>query len=167
MKVLETKRLRLRTMEETDVDNLMMIFTDPVAMKYYPATKDRAETVEWIRWTLDNYRKFGMGMWVAELKETGQFAGQCGLVPQKIGDKVELELGYLFVREYWGQGLATEAAQACKQYGFQQLGLERIISLIDPGNVPSVRVAERAGMRFEKEIMKWEKLIHLYSVLGE
>ncbi|WP_425388917.1 GNAT family N-acetyltransferase [Bacillus marinisedimentorum] len=156
--------MRLRTMEEDDAAYLLEIFSDPAAMKYYPSTKDRHDTLEWIKWTQDNYRKFGMGMWVAEMKETGQFAGQCGLVPQKIADSVELELGYLFARKHWGKGLATEAALACKNYGFQQLGLERIISLIDPENLSSVKVAERAGLSFEKEIVKWGKLLCLYSV---
>ncbi len=164
MKVLDTERLILRRMELSDVDNLLGIFSDPVAMRHYPGTKDRQETVGWIEWTLGSYERDGIGLWVAILKETGEFAGQCGLIVQEVDGRREVEIGYLFLRRFWGRGLATEAARACRDYGFDRLGYERLISLIDPDNLPSRRVAERVGMTLEREIEKWGKRVCVYAI---
>ncbi|MBY7142784.1 GNAT family N-acetyltransferase [Virgibacillus sp. NKC19-3] len=151
-------------MNKNDVHHLMEIFSDPEAMTYYPSTKDESETIKWIDWTLQNYVSYGSGLWIVEEKETGEFLGQCGIVLQKVDGTVEMEIGYLFARRAWGKGYATEAAQACKKYGLEELGLKRIISLIDPENAPSIKVAERIGMKREKHIHKWGKDIVVYSV---
>ncbi len=122
MTILFTDRLRLRELTMNDVENLAGIFTDPEAMKYYPSTKNREETEGWIRWNLDGYARNGHGMWAAEFKETGNFAGQCGLIIQEVDGNREVELGYLFLREHWCRGLATEAAIACRDHAFQTVG---------------------------------------------
>lgn len=164
MQVLETERLILRRMELSDVDNLLGIFSDPVAMRYYPGTKDHQETIGWIEWTLESYERHGIGLWVAVLKETGEFAGQCGLIVQEVDGRREVEIGYLFLRRFWGRGLATEAARACRDYGFDRLGYDRLISLIGPDNLPSRRVAERVGLTLEREIEKWGKRVCVYAI---
>ncbi|HEX5736805.1 MAG TPA: GNAT family N-acetyltransferase [Blastocatellia bacterium] len=161
---LETERLRLREMTLGDADNLMSIFSDPVAMRYYPGTKDRAQTEDWTEWNLASYRENGFGLWVATLKASDEFAGQCGLILQDVEGEREVEIGYLFLRRLWGQGLATEAARACHSYATEALGYKRLISLIDPGNFASRRVAEKVGMKLEKEIIKWNKPVCVYSV---
>ena len=76
----------------------------------------------------------------------------------------EIEIGYLFLRPLRGQGLTTEAAQACRDHGFLRLGFTRLISLIDPANVASRRVAEKIGMTLEKEIPKWGKRLCVYAI---
>lgn len=164
MLVLETDRMRLREMRPTDADNLLGIFSDPLAMRYYPGTKDRAQTEDWIEWNLASYRNNGFGLWVATLKGSGEFAGQCGLILQEVEGEREVEIGYLFLRRLWGQGLATEAARACRGYATEALGYKRLISLIDPGNWASRRVAEKVGMKLEKEIIKWNKPVCVYSI---
>ncbi len=151
MIVLETPRLRLRQMTADDADNLLGIFADPEAMRFYPATKGRRETEAWIDWNLRSYAEHGIGLWIVEAKETGRFVGQCGLTMQEIEGVWEPEVGYLFLRAYWGRGYATEAAAACLDYGFTQQGCERIICLPSAANLPSRRVAERLGMRLERE----------------
>jgi [ribosomal protein S5]-alanine N-acetyltransferase len=163
MSVLETERMILREMSMDDTENLLTIFSDPEAMRFYPGTKDVAETQGWIQWNLNSYEQYGHGLWIAEFKETGQFAGQCGLIVQNIEGCTEVEIGYSFRRQLWGQGLATEAAQACRDHGFERLGLSRLISLIAPGNLASRRVAEKVGMTLERQIVKWNKDICLYS----
>ena len=166
-KVLETKRLVLRRMEMADVDDLMGICSDPVAMRYYPATKSREEAEEWVRWTLDSYAEHGFGQWVATLKDSGEFAGQCGLTVQEVEGVDEVEIGYLFLRRFWGRGLATEAATAARDHGFYALGRERLVSLIDPRNTASRRVAEKIGLALEKEVWKWNKRVCVYAVGDE
>ena len=162
-KVVETDRMVLRRMDMSDVDDLMGIFSDPVAMRYYPATKSRAEAEEWVRWTLGSYRDHGFGQWVAVLKGTDEFAGQCGLTVQEVEGKKEVEIGYLFLRKFWGRGLATEAARAVSDHGFA-LGYRRLISLIDPQNLASRRVAEKTGLTHEKEVAKWGKKTCVYAI---
>ncbi len=162
-KILTTDRLVLREMAHTDADHLLSIFEDDEAMKYYPAKKNRDETIDWIMWTIGNYEKYGVGLWVVEDKLSGQFLGQCGLVLQKIEGDVEVEIGYLFKRQHWGKGYATEAALACKKYGFHKLDLKKVISLIDPLNKPSIRVASRIGMSYERAIVKRGKQLDLYA----
>ena len=90
--------------------------------------------------------------------------GQCGLTVQEVEGKEEIEIGYLFLRKSWGQGLATEAARAVRDHGFHTLGYARLISLIDPGNLASRRVAEKVGLRQEKEVEKWGKRICVYAI---
>jgi len=150
MYILETERLKFRQMGNNDVDHLMEIFADPVTMQYYPSTLSRDDAMKWINWNINNYEKHGTGLWICELKEDEDFVGQCGIIPQIVDGNQEMEVGYLLVRKYWGKGLATEAAKALIDFGFNNLGLERLIATIYHKNTPSIRVAERIGMKFEK-----------------
>jgi [ribosomal protein S5]-alanine N-acetyltransferase len=154
----------LRRLTMDDVDDLLDIFSDPEAMRYYPATKDRREAEDWVRSTLESYQKNGFGLWAAILKGSNEFAGQCGLVAQRVDGKDEVEIGYLFLRKFWRRGLATEAARACRDYGFDELGYARLISLIDPANRASRRVAEKVGMSLERQTQKWGKTVYVYSI---
>ena len=114
--VPETERMVLREMVPEDVDDLMLIFSDPEAMRYYPSTKTREEAEGWVRWVTQSYEENGFGLWACVLKETGEFCGQCGLMLQEVGGQREVEVGYLFVRGFWGRGLATEAARASRDW---------------------------------------------------
>jgi RimJ/RimL family protein N-acetyltransferase len=151
-------------MKKDDVPLLLKIFSDPVAMTYYPSTKNEQSTMEWVDWTLNNYEAYGVGLWIVEERETGEFLGQCGIVPQNVEGIKEMEIGYLFVRNKWGKGYATEAASACKTYGFEKLKASKLISLPDVNNKPSIKVAERIGMTLEKKIYKWGKEVYVYSI---
>jgi RimJ/RimL family protein N-acetyltransferase len=157
--------MMLRQMERGDVDvALMGIFSDPVAMRYYPNTKSRQEAEEWVRRVQESYRDHGFGLWVAVLEDSGEFVGQCGLTVQEVEGKEEIEIGYLFLRKSWGQGLATEAARAARDHGFHMPGCERLVSLIDPGNLASRRVAAKVGLTLEREVWKWNKEICVYAI---
>jgi RimJ/RimL family protein N-acetyltransferase len=102
---------------------------------------------------MQGYADRGFGLWALVLKENGEVIGDCGLVVQQIEGVGEVEIGYHVRRDLWGQGFATEAAQACREYGFHQLGRDRLISLIHPANRASRRVAEKNGMTLTKEFM--------------
>ncbi|KON88566.1 hypothetical protein AF332_18315 [Sporosarcina globispora] len=162
--VIITERLILRKMTPDDTGKLMEIFSDTVAMRYYPSTKNESETMEWVKWTQKNYDEYGVGLWIVEDKVTGEFLGQCGIVPQEVDGVIEMEIGYLFVRRLWGNGYATEAALACKNFGFERLKLNKMVSLPDVNNIPSTKVAERIGMQVIKTINKWGKEVYVYSV---
>ncbi len=165
--VIATERLNLRTMTTQDISDLLQIFLDPVAMRFYPSTMTAAEAMGWIQRTLNNYDTYGVGFWVVEEKATGRFLGQCGIIPQELEGMRQMEIAYLLARREWGHGYATEAALACKQYGFNTMGYHKLISLIDVRNTPSIRVAERIGMRVEQTLVKWGKEVKVYSAIPD
>lgn len=153
MKILETDRLILRRLTIDDLDALFALYRDPEIRKYFPeGTLTYAETREELEWFLNGHPHHPqLGLWATILKETGQFIGRCGLLPWTIDGRQEVEVAYLLDKAVWGQGLATEAAQAILDYAFKQLGYSRIIVLVDRENAASIRVASKIGMTFEKE----------------
>jgi RimJ/RimL family protein N-acetyltransferase len=167
MLVLETSRLILREFSAEDADALDLVLSDPETMRFYPAPFDRSGVEEWIRRNQRRYSEDGYGLWAMVLKSSGELVGDCGLTVQMMDGTKEIEIGYHVRRDLWGQGLATEAARACRDYGFAHLSVERLISLIRPENMPSRRVAEKNGMTVWKEVM-WKDLLHLvYSIHRE
>lgn len=160
--ILESERLQLRELRQSDFGDLYEMFNDPLVMKYYPSTRDERGTQEFIGWTHERYRRDGFGLWVAQLTESGVFVGLCGLLTQEVDGQREVEVGYLFKHQYWHRGYATEAAQACKQHAFKALGIRHVISLIRPINAPSRAVAERNGMSVWKTTIfrEYEALVY-------
>jgi len=151
--ILETPRLILRHQVIEDLDDLWALYCDPEITKYIPdAPRSRAEAQEELEWHMHGHPKHPeLGLWATIHKESGKFIGRCGLLPWTINGQDEVEVAYTLAREYQGQGLGTEAAQAILQYGFEQLNLSRLICLIDSENIASQKVAEKIGMSFEKE----------------
>ncbi|HZQ22526.1 MAG TPA: GNAT family N-acetyltransferase [Terriglobales bacterium] len=160
MNVLETSRLTLREFVPEDADALALISSDPETMRYYPAPYDRRSVDEWIERNRRRYASDGHGLWAMVLKGTGELIGDCGLIRQEVEGESLVEIGYHVRRDHWGQSYATEAAQACCAYGFANLSVVRLISLIRPENMPSRRVAEKNGMRVWREVT-WHGLKHL------
>ena len=150
--ILETARIVLREFTPDDADALALVLSDPETMRYYPAPYDRAGVEEWIERNRQRYAQDGVGLWAIVLKSLGELIGDCGIIRQVVEGETLYEIGYHLRRDLWGQGLATEAAIACRQWGFEHLRVERLISLIRPENVPSRRVAERNGMTVWKEV---------------
>jgi len=150
-KVLETERLTLRRLTMDDLDDLFALYHSPDVRKYYSeGIPSYAETKQELEWMVNTfYAKYGFGMWATIYKETGKFIGRCGLTPMDIEGQEEIEVGYMLAKEYWGQGLATEAAKAILKYGFDQVGLSRLICVVNPDNQASSKVALKIGMTIE------------------
>jgi RimJ/RimL family protein N-acetyltransferase len=152
---LETNRLILRPMWESDIDALHLIFTDSRVMAAFdhpPFTRD--QMARWLGRNLDHQQKFGYGLFSGILKETGELIGDCGL--EQMEDLGNAELGYDFRSDFWNQGYATEAALAVRDYAFEVLHLAQLISLIRVGNLASKRVAEKVGMTLAAEFTRYE-----------
>lgn len=158
--ILETPRLVLREFTLADVDSLALVLSDAETMRFYPAAFDRNGVGEWISRNIRRYAKDGFGLWAAALKSSGEVIGDCGLTVQRVEGVDEIEIGYHTRRDLWGQGLATEAARACRDFGFGRLPIDRLISIIRPENIPSRRVAEKNGMTATREVI-WGNLPHL------
>ena len=173
MTILQTSRLLLRELTPQDADALALVISDPETMRYYPAPCDRAGIEQWIERNRRRYQDHGVGLWAMELKkaqdtdvqnDVQKIIGDCGIILQEVEGERLYEIGYHLRRDLWGQGLATEAAIACRDWAFAHLKADRLISLIRPQNLPSCRVAERVGMTIWKEV-NWRGLPHyVYSV---
>jgi RimJ/RimL family protein N-acetyltransferase len=150
MAVLVTPRLILREMTAGDLDDLAALLGDQDVMRYYPQPMTRDEAQSWIEWNQRLYRRYGFGLWAMLLRDTGEFAGDCGLTPQHVDGVDEIEVGYHVRSSLQGQGLATEAAAAARDFARDRIQLSRLIAIINPANMPSRRVAAKIGLRPEK-----------------
>jgi RimJ/RimL family protein N-acetyltransferase len=164
MMILQTPRLLLRELTPRDADAVAQVLSDPETMRHYPAPYDRAGVGQWIERNRQRYQNDGVGLWAMELKQTEEVIGDCGILLQQVEGERFYEIGYHLRRDQWHQGLATEAAIACRDWAFAHLKTNRLISLIRPENLPSRRVAERNGMTVWKEV-NWRGLPHcVYSI---
>jgi RimJ/RimL family protein N-acetyltransferase len=162
MAVLTTQRLVLREMTGADLDDIAALFGDEEVMRYYPKPMTREEAHAWVAWNQRLYRSLGFGLWAMVLRDTGEFAGDCGLTPQYVDGIKEIEVGYHVRTCFQGNGYATEAATAARDFARDAIFLTRLIAIINPANVPSQRVAEKIGLRPEKHAMVFgtEQLIY-------
>ncbi len=151
--IIETEQLALRELTMDDLHNWHQILSDQETMQYYPNTYDIDKTRSWIDWNLDNYSKYGFGLWAIILKETNQFIGDCGITMQNIYGDGNLfpETGYHINKNFWRKGYASQAAKACLRYSFENLAFDEIFSYQKWTNVPSRKVAEKIGMSLRKE----------------
>ncbi len=166
MIILETERLTLRHLEPDDLDALFALYRDPEMRHYFPdGTRTRQETLEELEWHQNGHPQHPeLGLWATIHKETGQFIGRCGLLPWTIDGQFEVEIAYMIDKTLWGQGLGMEAAAGIRDYAFEQLGLTRLVCLIDEDNRASIRVAKKIGMAFEKEGRDKLGTFHLYAI---
>jgi ribosomal-protein-alanine N-acetyltransferase len=163
--IIETKRVILREVEPGDAEAVFELFNDPEVMKYFENTPHSIEEAhERIQRDINYYTEHGFGFWAAVLKDTGKVIGQCGLLAQVVDEVNETEIGYALARKYRGQGFATEATKAIKNYSFNKLKFNRLISIIDPQNIASQKVALRNGLAFEKTTIWMDKQVKIYSV---
>jgi ribosomal-protein-alanine N-acetyltransferase len=153
--VVQTERLALRELSLADVDALLEVLGDPIAMEHYPAPKTRAETEAWIRWARDSYDVNGFGLWAVERLADGAFLGDCGPMMQPVEGEPVPEIGYHIVRREWGHGYATEAARACRDLVLGRFGFDRVVSIVAPENLASRRVAEKVHQTMREFV--WEK----------
>ncbi|CUS03862.2 Acetyltransferase [Candidatus Promineifilum breve] len=154
MVVTKSKRLFLRFLTYSDQITLTLLFADPDVMRFGDGPRSPEWVQDWLRHTLDSYARRGYGPWAVVEKASGETIGYCGLFHYPdVNGRAEIEIGYRLARACWGQGYATEAVMAARDYAFNALGLTRLIALIDPANVASLRVATKAGLRHEADAL--------------
>jgi ribosomal-protein-alanine N-acetyltransferase len=151
--MIETTRLRLRPFAAEDLDDLHQLWTDPEVRRYLfdgeiiPRERVEAE----IAASISHFETHGFGLWSVFPKDSYELIGFCGY--RFFHDPPELQLLYGMSPARWGRGLTTEAARAMIRYGFEELGFTRIIASADAPNAASLRVMEKSGMAFEKQIL--------------
>lgn len=144
-KILETERLVLRTWEREDVDTIFKICSNADVMLHI-GDGNRFEKIEdaekFLDWTFSNQITYGLSRYAVIEKASGKIAGSCGFALLNNG---EIELGYLFGKDFWGKGFATEAANACVKYSFEKLGFTNLVALTDIDYAETHRVLEKIG----------------------
>ena len=166
--IIETHRLSLREMRQTDYPALSKILQDPEVMYAYEGAFNENEVQEWLDKQMNRYKELGFGLWAVILNETTEMIGQCGLTMQPYRNSQVLEVGYHFQKSFWRCGYATEAAIACRDYAFDILDAEEVFAIIRDTNIASQNVAKRIGMTIRDRFIKHYRGIdmphYLFSV---
>ena len=150
--LIKTPRLILRDFVPQDLDALAALMADPGFMRFSTGVFSREQTAVFLfDRVLAAAREGRPTQFAVIVPDEDRLIGYCGFFQQLADERQEIEIGYRLHPDFWNRGLATEAARAVRDYGFDVLKLERVISLIHPDNHASRRVAEKVGMRLEKE----------------
>lgn len=136
----------MQEMNVADMASLSSILCDERVMYAYNGAFSEDETTCWMQKQVQRYKEFGFGLWAVLKKDTGEMIGQCGITMQDYEGTQVPEIGYLFAYKHWYHGYATEAAMACRDYGFEILHFDALYSIIRDTNVASQKVALRLGM---------------------
>ena len=162
--IMETPRLIIREYVQEDFEGLRAIICDAETMKYYPRPYDENGVARWLNWCIKSYADNGFGLWALELKETGEFIGDCGISLQNIDGEILHEIGYHINKRFWRRGYAKEACAAVKEWFFENTDCDRVYSYMNKENVASYSTARANGMRLIKEYNDGEEDLLVYMV---
>ena len=166
--VLETERLILREYILEDFEALFEILSDAETMRHYPKPYDEEMTKHWIEWNIQNYQKYGFGIWAVILKKTGEFIGDCGITIQNIDGEFLPEIGYHIHKKHWRQGFGSEAARAVRDWAFENTEYDCLYSYMKYTNVGSYSTAIANGMKKVKEYPDEKNTIsYAYAITRE
>jgi ribosomal-protein-alanine N-acetyltransferase len=164
---LETARLAFRKFTPDDLNDLAAIRADPDVMKYIGSGRPESlvEVESKLNKVIAHWEQHGFGHYALVEKTNGKLIGWCGF--GHLEDPRDVEIGYGLAKPYWGRGLASEAAAVTLKYGFEQLGLPRIVAITWPGNIASQRVLAKLGMRYVKNARFYNIDMAYYVISGE
>ena len=151
---LETERLLLRPLQASDAHALATLWTDPDVTHFMGGPRDYAKLISIFEKDAKQNPPPRFDLFPLIEKATGNIIGHCGLLDKDIEGTTEIELVYVLAKSAWGKGYATEIAKALRDYAFDTLKLNRIVSLIEPENIASQHVAEKVGMMHEKDVVR-------------
>jgi len=152
MNILETERLTLRQFTADDASFILELVNEPSFIQNIGdrGVRSLADAVKYIETgPVISYARNGFGLYLVQLKESGESMGMCGLIKRPALDDVDI--GYAFLPKFWSKGYAVEAALAVKEQA-RSLGLKRLVAITDPANTGSIRVLEKLGFTFEKMV---------------
>jgi RimJ/RimL family protein N-acetyltransferase len=153
--IARTDRLTIRRWLESDLEPMTGVLCDPDVMRFSNGVMEPRGVADWLRGRMARPPDGAVAApWAVVERATGSTIGYCGFfsLPDVDGNP-ETEIGYRLARDAWRKGYATEAALAVRNVGFEVLGFARLVAMIDPGNLRSIRVAEKIGMHYEKDVM--------------
>lgn len=147
-----TERLLANRLSAEHLPLLRLMDSDPRVMKWLGGVRDAAGLDAYLERNLSHWQRFGYGVWVLRSIDSGGFAGRAVLRHVDIDGADEVEVGYGFLPEYWGRGLATEITAACLRLAREDLGLDSVVALTALDNSASRRVLEKSGLHFERVV---------------
>lgn len=152
--IADTKRLLIRELAESDIDNMYQIYQDPNIREFVDNIDDykQAEKDKMLAYIRNVYSFYGYGLWGVFSKTTHGLIGRCGIENQVVDGKEEIVLSYLLDSKHWGYGYAIECCRAVLLYARDELDIERVVAVIDKRNTRSIHTAEKLGMKPEKEL---------------
>lgn len=161
--ILTTERLRLRMFVDEDFDQYAAIHMDPDVTRFTARVQfTRMDAWRHMAMILGHWVLRGYGMWAVEEAATGKLVGRVGF--HNPDGWPAFELGWTIGKPWWGKGYASEAAKRCLKYAFEDMGREHVISLIDPENTSSIRVAERIGEKVEGDVEVGGHRLLIYGI---
>lgn len=161
---IETKRLILWELTESDDDALYRVLDDSDIRRHPPDTFDKARVHGWIRCNIARYQIFGFGLWAVCRKDTGALIGDCGLIMQRIHGAIRPEIGYHIRRDQRRAGYAAEAAAAVRDWAFQNTPFRILYSYMDRENIPSARTAMAYGCQCTEIFEEDGRTVCVYAV---
>jgi ribosomal-protein-alanine N-acetyltransferase len=165
---LETERFLIRNIETYDAEAMFEMDSNPKVHKYLgnkPITKIE-EAKEIIKNIREQYEKFGIGRWAIATKDTNEFVGWTGFKREEKlrPDRVYIDLGYRLREKFWRQGIATETARACLEYGFETLNYDEIFACADVDNLASNKILKNIGFQYIEDFEFEGIKIHWYGI---
>jgi len=163
----ETERLLIRALKISDIPIWESFFENNPFLPFLGldlSLDKEAQSKDWIERQLWRYENNKYGHHALIDKQTNKFIGQCGLLTQEIEDKIEIEIGYHIIPEFWGKGYATEAARKFRDFAFEKDLSDSLISIIDIRNISSQKVAEKNGMRRSKQLKYYDLDVFVYRI---
>ena len=154
-----TARMEASRISETDFAELFRLNQDPEVAKTMAGTRSEAETREFIARSIEHWKLHGYGFWIFRDRVNGSFIGRAGLHQVEIGGAAEIEIAYALMPEFWRRGFATEMARAMVDIA-DRLGIRELVAFTLPTNLGSRGVMEKAGFRYQRDIM-WADLPHV------
>ena len=145
---MQTPRLLLRRLSADDLADVTRMHCDPRVMATLGGVRTPEQSADWLSRHMEHWRQHGFGLWFVRERQTGRFAGRGGLHHVTIDGLDEVEVGYSFLSEFWGQGLATELARKSVRVAFTMLDLPELVCFTLTTNKASQRVMEKAGFRY-------------------
>jgi ribosomal-protein-alanine N-acetyltransferase len=162
---LETKRFFIRSPQVEDVATLAKLWTDPDVTRFMGGPRNYEEVYAELMKDARLLPPPKFDLWVVIEKATGDIVGHCGIIDKDIDNTKEFELVYVIDKPFWGKGYATEISADIKNLAFHELGLKRIVCLIDPVNQASARVAVKVGLKYEKGVVRpGGKMMQMFSL---
>lgn len=163
----ESTRLVFRKLNRKDIPAWTQFFINNDRLKFLGIDLNKSpenHATEWVERQLDRYENEGLGHLAVERKETGEFIGVGGIIPRTLENKIEFEIAYSLLPQFWEKGYATELAQQMKHFGLKYLDASRLISIIDEENSASINVAVKNGMRVLFETQYLGMQVQVYGI---
>ncbi|HEX7336647.1 MAG TPA: GNAT family N-acetyltransferase [Gemmatimonadales bacterium] len=160
LETFSTSRLLAERLRSDHLSDIRTMDQNELFMAKLGGVRDEAASIQYLERNLAHWAQHGFGLWVLRDRASGTPIGRAVLRHLQVGDDDEVEVGYGFMPDYWGRGLATEITLACLEIARDPLGLESVVAITLPSNVASQRVMEKAGLQYQRQITH-EGVLHV------